>query len=172
MLHHHKQVFLFNYLEDTMNNYSRKSILSLVITLILTASAASAFGHCQVPCGIYDDSARVDAMKEDVTTIKKAMRLINELAGKTDAQSQNQLVRWVNTKEIHTQKIITSIADYFLTQRVKADQQDYLERLRDHHAVIVAAMKAKQNTAPEVAELLDKAVDLLGKYYPAHHEHN
>ena len=67
-------------------------------------------------------------------------RLIAELAGKTDAQSQNQLVRWVVKKENHAQKIISTISDYFLTQRVKASQKDYVERLKKHHAVIVAAM--------------------------------
>ena len=40
---------------------------------------------------------------------------IAELAGKTDPQSQNQLVRWVMNKETHAQNIIDSISDYFLT---------------------------------------------------------
>jgi nickel superoxide dismutase len=48
--------------------------------------------------------------------------LIAELAGKSDAQSQNQLVRWVMNKENHAQKIISTISDYFLTQRVKLTQ--------------------------------------------------
>ena len=51
-------------------------------------------------------------------------------------------------KEQHAQNIIDSISDYFLTQRVKASQEDYAERLQKHHAVIVAAMRAKQNADP------------------------
>ncbi|MBU8902016.1 MAG: hypothetical protein KOO69_04700 [Victivallales bacterium] len=32
-----------------------------------------------------------------------------------------------------------------MTQRIKHVQKDYLERLTKHYAVIIAAMKAKQN---------------------------
>ena len=126
------------------------------------------YTHCQVPCGIYDDSARVQSMLEDANTVEKASRLIAELAGKSDAQSQNQIVRWVMNKEQHAQKIITTISDYFLTQRVKPDQKDYLERLRKHHAVIVAAMKAKQKADKKYAKALYKSIEALRSYYPDH----
>lgn len=138
-----------------------------VLGLVLTVPRV-AMTHCQVPCGIYDDNARVVAMQEDVATIKKAVTLLAELAGKGDVQSKQQFVRWVNTKEAHAQKIISTIGDYFLTQRVKAKQDDYVQRLKDHHAVIVGAMKAKQNASMESAEALGKAVDALLKYYPEH----
>lgn len=152
-----------------MNHFHKKSIVSFFVVMMLSAGAATAFAHCQVPCGIYDDYARVHAMAEDVTTVKKSMTLINELAGKSDAQSQNQLVRWINTKEMHAQKIIATISDYFLTQRVNANQEDYVERLKAHHAVIVEAMKAKQNTKVEGVDALEKAVNALVKYYPHQH---
>jgi nickel superoxide dismutase len=102
-----------------------------------------AYAHCQIPCGIYDDHARVQSMLEDAATVEKSVNLISELSGKTDTQSQNQLVRWVMNKEKHAQNIISTVSDYFLTQRVKSNQEDYAERLIKHHAVIVAAMKAK-----------------------------
>ncbi|PIE56514.1 MAG: superoxide dismutase [Desulfobulbus propionicus] len=121
--------------------------------------------HCQVPCGIYDDHARVDAMFEDATTIEKASMLITQLAGKGDAQSQNQLVRWVMTKENHAENVISTISNYFLTQRVKASQEDYAERLAKHHAVMVAAMKTKQNTDPKFVEALKKAIEGIAPYY-------
>jgi len=124
--------------------------------------------HCQIPCGIYDDNARVEAMMQDVATIYKALDLIAELSGKTDAQSQNQLVRWVMNKEQHAQNIIETISDYFLTQRVKSSQKDYQERLVKHHTVIVAAMKAKQNVTESHADSLRKAVSALFEYYPEH----
>lgn len=139
-----------------------------VVGLMLSLPQA-AFAHCQVPCGIYDDYARVKGMLEDATTIKKSVKLLNELADKGDVQSKQQFVRWVNTKEMHAQKVISTIADYFLTQRVKASQSDYVERLKKHHAVIVAAMKAKQNATMEAAEALEKAIMELEDYYP--HEH-
>ena len=126
--------------------------------------------HCQIPCGIYDDFARVQSMREDAATVEKSIRLIIELAGKSDAQSQNQLVRWVMNKEAHAQKIIASISDYFLTQRVKPSQQDYAERLKKHHFVIIAAMKAKQNADLTVAKNLKESIEALSSYYPEHKE--
>lgn len=107
-------------------------------------------------------------MREDAATVEKSIRLIMELAGKSDAQSQNQLVRWVMNKEVHAQKIISSISDYFLTQRVKPDQQDYAERLKRHHFVILAAMKAKQNADITVAKSLKESIEALSSYYPEH----
>lgn len=125
--------------------------------------------HCQVPCGIYDDAARVTSMLEDAATVAKAATQIQELAGKMDPQSQNQLSRWVANKELHAQKVISTIGDYFLTQRVKPAQEDYAERLAKHHAVILAAMKSKQNAGVEQATALQVAIEALKVYYPGHH---
>jgi hypothetical protein len=44
---------------------------------------------------------------------------INELSANMSAQSFNQMTRWVNTKEEHCAKIITSIGEYCLCQRVR-----------------------------------------------------
>ncbi len=141
-------------------------MVSSVIAGSVLALPASAYSHCQIPCGIYDDHARIQMMLEDTATIEKSMNLISELAGKTDAQSQNQLVRWVMNKERHSQNIISNISDYFLTQRVKTTQKDYLERLKQHHAVIVAAMKAKQNADIKYAASLRTSIKALLSYYP------
>lgn len=124
--------------------------------------------HCQIPCGIYDDHARVQSMLEDATTIEKSVKLIVELSGKSDAQSNNQMVRWVVNKEQHAQNIISTISDYFLTQRVKPKQKDYAERLAKHHAVIIAAMKAKQNADINYVAGLKKSIEALSPYYPEH----
>lgn len=126
------------------------------------------WAHCQVPCGIYDDHARVQLMLEDAATIEKATTMMAELAGKKDVQSANQMVRWVMNKEQHAQNIISTISDYFLTQRVKSSQKDYAERLQKHHAVIVAAMKAKQIGDGKAAAALMAAVAELKAYYPEH----
>ncbi len=139
--------------------------------LVLTFVSLSLFGnpanaHCQVPCGIYDDHARLRAMLEDARTVKKAFRMIHELSGRHDAQSVQQLIRWVKNKESHAQKIITTVCDYYLTQRVKPEQKDYVERLQEHHAVIVAAMKAKQNTEVRYASELVEVIEALIEYYP------
>ena len=92
---------------------------------------------------------------------------MEELSGKDDVQSRQQFARWVSNKESHAQKIIATISDYFLTQRVKPSQPDYAARLKAHHAVILAAMKAKQKASAETAESLDKSIRALLVYYPA-----
>ena len=144
----------------------------LIITFAVVGSSLlvmqPAYSHCQIPCGIYDDHARVKSMLEDAATTEKATKLIAELAGKSDAQSQNQMVRWVMNKEQHAQNIITTISDYFLTQRVKTDAKDYAERLAKHHAVIVAAMKTKQNADMKYASMLKQSIEALLPYYPEH----
>ena len=146
-------------------------------TMLLTAIAVAGISfilpqqvqaHCQIPCGIYDDHARVQSMLEDAATIEKSAKRIAKLTGKSDAQSQNQLIRWVMNKEKHAQNIIDTISDYFLTQRVKSSQKDYVDRLAKHHAVIVAAMKAKQNADIKYASELQKSIQALAPYYPEH----
>lgn len=147
-------------------NINALFIMIPVIIALVVPNIAQA--HCQVPCGIYNDSARLQSMLEDAATVEKAARLINELAPKKDAQSQNQLVRWVNTKEQHAQSIIETISNYYLTQRVKTSQSDYSTRLEMHHAVIVAAMKAKQNVDKKTMEKLSTSIKALSGYYPEH----
>ena len=147
---------------------STKIIQFCVYFLTLCLFGLYSFGHCQVPCGIYDDASRVKQMLEDVSTIDKAINKIIQLNDKNDFQSVQQLVRWVNNKEIHAEKIITTISNYFLTQRVKPSAEDYLLRLSEHHRVILLSMKVKQKADAEVAKDLRKSVEALCKYYPGH----
>lgn len=142
-----------------------KKTLSLLV-VFLFAGTSLLWSHCQVPCGIYDDHARVVAMLEDAKTVRKAALSLEKTVKGTDVQSTNQLVRWVMNKESHAQAIISSISDYFLTQRVKVIQRDYVQRLMDHHAVILLAMKAKQTSDLSVVDQLEKAIAKVGTYYP------
>ena len=147
----------------------RKYLLNLVFVLTpLMAYSSISYGHCQVPCGIFDDHARVEAMLEDVVTARKAVKEMAALAGKSDPQSMNQFIRWVINKEEHAQKIISTVSDYFLAQRVKTSQEDYIERLKKHHAVMVAAMKVKQNTDTKHLDALEDSIRQLTAYYPEH----
>ncbi len=148
----------------------RKIMLLITFTIIgsVLFLQQQAHAHCQIPCGIYDDHARVQSMLEDAATAEKSVKLIAELAGKADAQSQNQLVRWVMNKEKHAQQIISTISDYFLTQRVKPSQKDYIERLLKHHAIIIGAMKVKQNTDMKYVKNLMESIEALLPYYPEH----
>jgi nickel superoxide dismutase len=148
----------------------RKVMLLIAFTVVgySLVFPQSGYAHCQIPCGIYDDYARVQSMLEDAATVEKSTKLIAELTGKSDAQSQNQLVRWVMNKEKHAQKIISTISNYFLTQRVKPSQKDYAKRLIKHHTIIIAAMKAKQNADVKYAKTLKESIEALSSYYPEH----
>jgi nickel superoxide dismutase len=143
----------------------------LATAAIWTVQTREAAAHCQVPCGIYDDHARIARLKEDAATIAKAVAQITELAGKHDPKALNQAVRWVTAKEEHASNIIEVVSEYFLTQRVKplqpgADGYDaYLKDLADHHAVMVAAMKTKQDADPAAVDRLNKAIEALALHY-------
>lgn len=157
----------------------RGSVVAATVALLTLASwPEEAAAHCQVPCGIFDDQARIREFREHIVTISKAMRLVNQLAGKRDAESANQLVRWVTVKEQHADRIIRTVADYFLAQKIKPvreqDQQAhvaYLKKLVAHHAVIVAAMKCKQTTKASAAKSLSLAVGQIAGYWPGQRRH-
>ena len=144
----------------------------IVFVLANLVAPVSATAHCQVPCGIYDDHARIHSMLEDQSTIAKATLKISELASKSDATSRNQTVRWINTKEQHASQIITVISEYFLTQKIKPagkknakEHARYLETLADAHAVMRAAMKCKQGVDSAAASALKTAIETFGKRY-------
>ncbi len=151
---------------------TRNSWMRVVVCMSLTAISTSvpAWPHCQVPCGIYDDMARVTALGEDATTIAKAVTEIAGLAGKSEVQSLNQITRWVMTKEQHASHIIDVVSNYFLAQRVKPgeDRAAYLESLADHHAVITAAMKAKQRADTASVDALNAALEKMATHYHSH----
>lgn len=142
-----------------------KNSLPLLVSFIIFISGTYAFGHCQVPCGIYADQHRFEQMLEDQATIEKAGKMIAELSGKKDALSQNQLSRWVTTKEAHASNIQRVIAEYFLAQRIKATAKNYEKQLVSAHGVIVAAMKCKQNVTGDTAANLKNAILALHKAY-------
>jgi len=149
-----------------MIKYFNKQCLCVALFTMMSSSQLQA--HCQVPCGIYDDHARIKSMIEDSETINKAMIEMVELSNKNDLKSKNQSVRWIMNKEKHAQNIINTIGDYFLTQRVKTSQEDYSSRLMDHHKVIIAAMKSKQNVDIKYVNELRNSIKDLSSYYPEH----
>ena len=141
----------------------------LIIATVLVAATmvpTSYIGaHCEVPCGIYDDGARFAEMLEDQSTIAKAMAQIGDLADNPNPQSINQMARWVSTKEAHATNTQHIIAQYFMTQRIKADGDDYVAKLTKAHAVMVAAMKCKQTVDSSNAEALKNAITAFQKAY-------
>jgi len=159
-----------------MKHFTFAGLSILVLTcmassFLWTNDAQPTLAHCQVPCGIFDDPARVAELREDAGTIAKAMDQISLLSGQHDAQSANQAARWIVTKEHHASHIIEVVSEYFLAQRVKPvargddGMRPYARSLMDHHAVIVAAMKAKQNTDKSFADALAQAIEAMGEHY-------
>ncbi len=92
----------------------------LLLGLVPAGLASRADAHCQIPCGIYGDDARFTALLEDVSTLRKAVSKI-EQESTAESINQNQLVRWVNNKETHADKISHVMLEYFLAQRIKSD---------------------------------------------------
>ena len=119
------------------------------------------FGHCQVPCGIYDDASRIIQIQEDFRTIKKAMGQIILLNSKSSAQDSNQLIRWINTKEEHANNIQKILTEYFLVQRIKPNNKKYIDQISTIHQVLILAMKCKQTVA---VNYVDDGINIIEKF--------
>jgi len=149
--------------------------VGILMALVCAALAARpAYAHCEIPCGIYGDPMRIDMMKEDIATIEKSMKEITELA-KEAKPNYNQLVRWVQNKEHHADKIRDVVTQYFMTQRVqpvptKASEgyAAYIDQLTTLHQIMVYAMKCKQTTDLAHVEQLKKLVEAFSKAYFGH----
>ncbi len=118
--------------------------------------------HCQIPCGIYNDDVVFGELMTDVTTIEKSMNQINALSEDLD-ENPHQLVRWINNKEAHAQKIQDTMSAYFLAQRIKLDLKDsdgdkYYKLVSLAHKITVLAMKCKQTTDLENVKALHDAL--------------
>ena len=128
---------------------------ALIITLAIMAPSAGA--HCEIPCGIYDDRARLQLIAEHAGTIEKSIQQILVLQ-KDETRNYNQLVRWVMNKESHADQIQEIVAQYFMTQRIKSDSANYDRKIAVLHRMLIAAMKCKQTTdlkyVQELRELL------------------
>eukprot|EP00316_Scyphosphaera_apsteinii_P022194 CAMPEP_0119310430 /NCGR_PEP_ID=MMETSP1333-20130426/19412_1 /TAXON_ID=418940 /ORGANISM="Scyphosphaera apsteinii, Strain RCC1455" /LENGTH=154 /DNA_ID=CAMNT_0007314613 /DNA_START=33 /DNA_END=497 /DNA_ORIENTATION=+ len=125
--------------------------------------------HCQVPCGIFDDPVRVMQLKEDAATVRKAMVQINELSASPGPLALNQATRWILTKEDHAKSIISTVSEYMLCQRVKKElfetSEEYAQALIAHHSLLTAAVKTKQVVDVSACDVLDSAINEVGKMY-------
>ena len=155
-----------------MGKNGRRFTVGLAMTLFwATLSAVPAFSHCEIPCGIYGDEMRFAMMKEDIATIEKSMNQVIELS-KEAKPNYNQIVRWVQNKEHHADKIRDVVTQYFLAQRVKpvlpkgsAEHDAYVNQLTLLHDMIVTSMKCKQTTELSHVEKLKQLVDSFSKAY-------
>lgn len=128
-------------------------------------SSQNAEAHCQVPCGIFGDQAEFEKLLEAHTTIAKANVEMAKLLGDDSPLAFNQAARWIMTKEDHCKKVIASVSEYFMAQRIKPDADNYEKALIAAHNVMRAAMKAKQDPSAEVAEALQKSIFDLYRAY-------
>ncbi len=148
-----------------------KKIIVLTLFVSFFALAQTSYAHCEIPCGIYGDSLRIEQISEHITTLEKSMSQINELS-KAGDKNYNQLVRWVVNKEDHAAKIQDIVSQYFMHQRIKpVDPTDveayakYTNQLALLHQLLVFSMKAKQTTDLTVIEELRATLDKFAHSY-------
>jgi len=159
-----------------------KTRISKIITVpavvaLAAALASVVYSHCQIPCGIYDDPARLAEIAEDVTTVEKSMKQIVELSA-AQKPDYNQLVRWVNNKDDHADKLSHIVTYYFMAQRVApADKSDaaayeaYVNKITLLHQMLVYSMKCKQTTDLANIEKLRTLLADFKTAYLTEHQH-
>ena len=144
----------------------KNKLLTLLIVLSSFAFfSTSALAHCEIPCGIYDDGARMKMIFEHATTIEKSMQKITELEKGNEA---NQLVRWVTNKEKHAELLQEIVTQYFMTQRIKLDAKDYDKKITALHKMLIFSMKCKQTIDLANVEKLRGAAQEFEKLYFDH----
>lgn len=152
----------------------QKLLIATICLIGFSIASKNVQAHCEVPCGIYDDSLRVKLIYEHITTIEKAIKNINDESAKAKP-NYNQLVRWVTNKETHAEKIQELVSQYFMHQRVKPVSRTdghayghYIQKLEALHRISVLAMKAKQNSEMKYVSELRSAVAVFEKAYFTH----
>ncbi|MFW5893688.1 MAG: superoxide dismutase [Ni] [Verrucomicrobiota bacterium] len=151
---------------------SRPFAQAIVIAVLAFAGGMSAaLAHCEIPCGIYGDRMRVEQLREHFTTIEKSINKVVELGEATEDKNFNQLVRWVNNKELHANKVQEIVYQYFMNQRIKPtnkgedEYDEYVQQLTLLHRMLVSAMKCKQTTDLQHVKELRQAVDQFEEAY-------
>lgn len=145
------------------------AVSAVIVSAIVFGSLA--YSHCQVPCGIYGDQGRFDAIAEHITTIEKSMQQIEQLSAQ-EKPNANQVIRWVNNKDKHADEISHIVTYYFMAQRVKLPPEGdrkantaYVKKLTLLHQMLVYAMKSKQTTDLSNVEKLKHALEDFHKAY-------
>ncbi len=125
----------------------------LLVGISVALISGVVWSHCEIPCGIYDDQARVDMLREHARTIEKSMQEIEKLS-KAEERNDNQITRWIMNKEDHANQAQAIVTQYFMTQRIKpADdgeaKEKYIREITQLHQMLIALMKCKQTTDVE-----------------------
>lgn len=147
------------------------ALASLIVVLAFAGGASTVRAHCEIPCGIYGDRMRVEQLREHFRTIEKSMTKVVELGSAKGDKNANQLVRWVNNKELHANKVQEIVYQYFMNQRIKPvdkgedGYEEYVEQLTRLHQMLVSAMKCKQTTDAKHVKDLRKTLDEFADAY-------
>lgn len=154
-----------------MEKKINKKLVFGAVMALAAAIGSLAYSHCQLPCGIYNDQGRFDAIAEHLTTIEKSMKQIEELSAQ-EKPNANQVVRWVINKEEHADEISHIVTYYFMAQRVKLPPEGnkeansaYIKKLTLLHQMLVYSMKSKQTT--DVSNV-EKLRQLLADFHKAY----
>lgn len=143
----------------------KKNVLQVLAGLMaLALFSVNGWAHCEIPCGIYDDEMRVKMISEHITTIEKSMNEIVKIE-QDQHHNANQLVRWVTNKEDHANQLQEIVTQYFMTQRIKLDTDQYDKKLGLLHQLLIYSMKAKQTTDLENVEKLKSVTDQFKNLY-------
>lgn len=146
-----------------------KKITLLFSIAIFAFMSNKSLAHCEIPCGIYNDSLRVILVKEHIKTIEKSINMIVELSNEKNV-NYNQLVRWVINKDEHCVKIQDIATRYFMFQRVKlsddsAEEKKNSKMLGLLHKLCVYSMKAKQTTDLKYIKLMNETIEEFSDIY-------
>ena len=148
-----------------------EGVFGVVFAAMCLLGNQMVFAHCEIPCGIYNDSLRIALIEEHIGTVEKSMNSIVNLS-KEKETDYNQLVRWIDNKEAHARNIQEIVWQYFMNQRikpVKADQgkayRKYVKEITLLHEMLIFAMKSKQTTDIANVEKLKKLIAEFKKSY-------
>ena len=142
----------------------KKMIIVSAMFVLLLIPAVTAFSHCEIPCGIYDDGMRIKMIREHIATIEKSMIAIQSMEKEKD-HNANQLIRWVMNKEEYANQLQEIVTQYFMTQRIKPDVKNYSKALETLHQMLIYSMKCKQTIDLNHVEKLKSLVTDFEKLY-------
>ena len=160
-----------------MVKYISNTSLPIILFVLLVGLNKPSLAHCEIPCGIFHDSLRINIILEHITTIEKSMNQIKSLS-ESKEPNYNQLVRWVTNKETHAEEIQEIVSKYFLHQRIKFVNTEnkkayskYLKELELLHKISVYAMKSKQGLDLTLIDKLESTVNEFSESYFSGHKH-
>ncbi|MEM7618586.1 MAG: superoxide dismutase [Ni] [Pseudomonadota bacterium] len=153
----------------------KKLFLVTLISFCLFSKNVQA--HCEIPCGIFNDSLRFDLMLEDATTIEKSMNEINKISAEANPD-YHTISRWTMNKEDHANKIMHLVAQYFLAQRIKLPKEnaseeelsDYSKSIELLHKITIRAMKTKYSSNINAVDDLRNVVNEFRDHYYKDHD--